>query len=156
MELPKRERIKTWWLVALAITLSVCRNPALVLGGGDLCLPKWLWRYVLSGIFSVRVSESSLKRLLVSYCKLPVHLIHSTVALMVTAQQIKSSSCLFSVQLFYSSGQFLDSQLWLCNFLDIHYKCVCMREKRKENGIFLFWQHCHATPHQKRENTGCL
>lgn len=73
----------------------------------------------------------------------------STVALMVSAWQIWSSSRLFSVQHFYSSGQFLNCQLWCCNFLDIHYKRVCMREMEREEGIFLFWQHCYATPHQK-------
>lgn len=36
---------------------------------------KWLWGYVLSGIFSVTVSESLLRRLPVSYCKLHVHLL---------------------------------------------------------------------------------
>lgn len=113
------------------------QNSALVLGEGDLCFsPMALGICLIWDIFSYsewEFTKETASLLLQVPCPSS-----STVALMVRAQQIRGSSCLFSVQQFYSSGQFLNSQLWRCNFLDIHYKCVCMREKWKENREYFF------------------
>lgn len=63
-----------WWLAALTLILSMHTNPHSS-RKRSVSQHKWIWGCLFSGMLSVTVRESPLKRLPVSYCKLHIHLL---------------------------------------------------------------------------------